>query len=219
MSTLRYNDIFDKAWASMRENLGLIVGLTFVYLLAIAAVHSLSVIGTILVSFFHSGYVICLLRLRDKKNVEFQDFFWAFMDFHRLLQQALLHILLTIMIVGGFILLVVPGIYISVASSLSTIYFVLRQQDAIESIKNSVRLVSGRWWFMAGLWFLIGLLNLAGILCFLVGVVVSVPMTVFILVATFEALEKNTEPFPGSPTSLSDLGGNRADDFSVHGQT
>ena len=205
MSTVRYGDLFDKSWAAIRHDLPLVAGLSFVYFLATAAVAMVPTVGPWISGLFGFGYTVCLLKIRDKSAISHQDFFWSFLDFNRFLQLVVLHFLQTIMIVLGFVFLIVPGIYLAVALCLSSAFFVLRKQDAIESIRASFRIAGQHWWFLFGLGCLILLLNLAGTLCFLIGLLVTIPMSALILIFAFEALEQSSvkiEPPTEAPINI-----------------
>jgi hypothetical protein len=192
MSTLSYGELFDKSWNAIKENLALSAGLTLVYIVAAACLSIVPILGHFLGGLLTPGYVFCLIKLREQKNIEFADFFWGFMDFNRLLQWVVLNAIKIVLIVIGMIFLVVPGIYLAIGLCLAEPYFVFRKQDGVEAIKASMKLVGQHWWFMFGLIILVGLLNLVGALCFLVGILVTVPMSILIVYYALDAYEKNT---------------------------
>jgi hypothetical protein len=191
MSTLSYGELFDKSWNAIKENLALSAGLTLVYIVAAAALSVIPILGHFLGTLLTPGYVFCLIKLRERKNIEFADFFWGFMDFNRLLQWVVLNIIKFVLVFIGIVLLVVPGIYLAIGLSLAEPYFVFRQQDGVESIKASMKLVGQHWWFMFGLLSLVCLLNLVGLLCFILGILITVPMSILIVYYALEAYEKN----------------------------
>ncbi len=196
MSTLRYGEIFDHAWGQIKDKLPLVAGLTLVYFLATSVFSWIPSLGLFMSGFIHAGYVVCLLKIRDSNELSFNDFFWPFLDFNRLLQMALFLMIFSFLIGFGFILLVIPGIYLVVALSLGSLYFVTRKPDAIEAIKMSLHLISNHWWQMFGLLILICLLNIAGAICFGIGLLLSMPMSVFILLRALDVLEKSSAEAP-----------------------
>ncbi len=198
---LTYGQLFDRAWASIREDIALFIGLTIVYLIAVAA-SNLVVFGGVVGALFHYGYLACLLKLRDKKNgksLGFEDFFWPFMDFNRLIHIVLLTLIVLVSLFIGFCFLLIPGIYLMVCMSLASSYFILRKQDAIEALRNSFFLVKGNWWFVFGLVILMILLNVAGALCLGVGVLISLPLSCLVAIEAFLALEKQKSSLPTGP--------------------
>jgi len=191
MTEITYGQLFDKSWDTIKKNLGLSAGLTLVYFIGALALNMIPVIGGFIAGLLSPGYLYCLIQIRDKQSVEFQDFFWSFQDFNRVLHWMVLNAIKIIAIIVGFILLIIPGIYIAIALSLSTQYFVFRKQDGIESLKASVRLVNQNWWFMFGLALFTVFLNILGFLCFIIGILVTIPISVLILYYAMEELEKN----------------------------
>lgn len=190
MSELSYGQLFDKSWATIRQNLALSAGLTLVYFLAAVALSMIPFLGGFLTTLIVPGYMYSLIQIRDNKSIEYKDFFWCVQDFNRLLHWLVANTIKTIAIIVGFILLIVPGIYLAIALALSEPYFIFRKQDGIDSLKGSVHLVDQNWWFMCGLLLFIGILNIVGVLCFLIGVLVTIPTSTLILLYAMEALEK-----------------------------
>ena len=191
-TTMEYGALFDKAWGWIRDQLPLVAGLTLVYGVALGVCSLLPIVGHFAAMAIGPGYLVCLLKIRDRQNMDFADFFWTFTDFNRLLHFYLMFVIQWILICVGFILLVIPGVYLAVALSLSSTYFVLREQDGIQSLKKAKALTEGHWWFLAGLFLLIGVLNILGALFFLIGLLITLPLSVLVAVAALEALERKT---------------------------
>ena len=186
---LRFGALFDKSWAGVQNNLPLIAALTLIYGMATAVLYRIPFFGHFISGMISPGYLICLMKLRNKENISIQDFFWAFMDFNRFLHLIVLSAATGLIIIAGFIVFIIPGIYLSVALWFASTYFVLRKQDAIAAIKSSYHLVHGRWWDYGILFFMIAILNLAGAICFFVGLLVTIPMTVLIMVQTIDEMD------------------------------
>ncbi|WP_235557300.1 hypothetical protein, partial [Methyloglobulus morosus] len=72
----------------------------------------------------------------DGLNVGFKTILPVFIGF----------ILYTIAVIGGFILLVIPGIIVSLSMVLSIYFIVLDSLGGYASIKASHKLVWGHWW-------------------------------------------------------------------------
>jgi hypothetical protein len=69
---------------------------------------------------------------------------------HRLLSLLWVGIIATVMIVIGLILLVIPGIYLFVATSVAVPVLMLEGQKGMAAISRSINLVSRRWWSTFG---------------------------------------------------------------------
>lgn len=207
LPSLSFGALFDKSWAGVKNNLPLIAALSFVYVIALAALYRIPFLGHFITGMLSPGYLVCLMKLKDKKDITVQDFFWAFSDMNRFLQLVILNICVGFLIVAGFICLIIPGIYVSVAIGFSSTYFVIRNQDAIEAIKASFRIVNGRWWQVLFLFIMIGFLNLAGVICLGIGVLLTIPMSVLIMVYALEEMDVvSPQTGSGAPTNPEVLG-------------
>lgn len=69
---------------------------------------------------------------------------------HRLASLVWLGILSTFLIVVGFILIIVPGIWLMVASSVAVPALMLEGLTGFSALKRSLDLVDGRWWATFG---------------------------------------------------------------------
>jgi hypothetical protein len=74
-----------------------------------------------------------------------ESFDYAFAH-HRLLSLLWIGIIATIMILVGLILVIIPGIYLFVALSVTVPVLMLEGQRGMAAISRSMSLVSGRWW-------------------------------------------------------------------------
>ena len=90
----------------------------------------------------------------------------------RLLLSAVLIIIISLV---GFVLLVIPGFYLSVALSLAWAIQVFEDQGTDSSIRRSMNLMSGKWWSTFGLTFVMSLI--IGLL----GAILQVPQYVAVI--------------------------------------
>jgi len=93
-----------------------------------------------------------------------------------------------LIIMAGFVLLVVPGIIWAVKFSLTPYFIVDRNLGPIEALKASSKATKGAKWdlFLFGL--LLGLINLAGALAFVVGLFVTMPVTMLAYAHAYRTL-------------------------------
>ena len=73
-------------------------------------------------------------------------------------------ILYGLIVFGGFILLIIPGIILSIRLLFYPYAIILDNSKAVDSLKRSWRITKGRWWKTFGISFLIGLITLLVIL-------------------------------------------------------
>ena len=74
--------------------------------------------------------------------------------------------LISIMVVLGFILFIIPGIYLMIALSLAFPIIIFEDRDVFESIGRSFTLISGKWWSTLGILMIMGMIANLGSMVF-----------------------------------------------------
>ena len=87
------------------------------------------------------------------------------------------HILTVIAVVLGFLVLVVPGIILAIGLSFVPYLVVDRGLGPIEALKESWRITKGHKWQLLLLFLALVGINLLGVLALIVGIFVTVPIT------------------------------------------
>ena len=105
--------------------------------------------------------------------------------------------LYSLAMIGGFMLFIVPGIYLSVSLSMFALCIVLEGDGVVESLRHSFRLISGNWWRTA----IIGTVVL--IVYYVLSLAIEIPF--YVLESVLFTLEPGTQPGPGQ-TLLSMVG-------------
>ncbi|MFP4616860.1 MAG: hypothetical protein ACLFNR_01725 [Candidatus Paceibacterota bacterium] len=109
------------------------------------------------------------------------------------------------LVVGvGFILLIIPGIFVGIKLYFYDIIIADKHYDPIKALKTSWALTKGHWWQLLGLLVLLILLNLAGMMALGVGLIITVPVSAMGLVCAYryvsslnETLEEDQEQGSG----------------------
>ena len=200
------SNIFDRSWNGIKDQLALTAGLTLVYLVGITAISMLPIVGGFLSAPFTAGYMVCLLKIRKNEDIDYNDVFWGFQNFNRFAQLLLGGFLVGFLLILATIFFVIPGIWFLVASSLTTAYLVLNDSDAVTALKKSLAAVKGRWWHVCLLMLALGLLTLIGMVCFLIGLLVTIPLVNLMILTAAEELEGSApigaaSSSPGGPGS------------------
>jgi len=94
-------------------------------------------------------------------------------------------ILSSIFILIGFILLIVPGIYISGRLLFATYLSVEKSQGSIKNISESWNMTKGYGWKLFWKSFLIGLFALVGFIALFIGSLVTYPIAMIVLVMLY----------------------------------
>jgi serine/threonine protein kinase len=189
-----------RGWNLVKSNFWLLVGSTALVLILLSAVSSsdkaasavtgskvvlnLGVVGVLLTGPFMGGlFSLFLKRIRNQPaNVES-----AFGGFKKPFLQLLLAGLVTSVLTGlGFVCLVLPGIYLLVAWSLTHPLVIDKALDFWPAMELSRKIITQHWWKF--LLFLLTMIpvNLAGLLCCGVGIFVSIPVSVAALMYVYE---------------------------------
>lgn len=154
--------------------------LSFIFSLLMWVVNSIIAMGVI---------NICL-KLIDNKKPKLKDIYYT----KKLFNFILASILRSFIIIGGFILLIIPGIIFSIKLQYSEYLIVDKKLDAVDSIKKSWEMTKGVKWnlFLFGL--ILGLINILGILALLVGLLITVPLTFIANAYVYRKLLFQTSP-------------------------
>ena len=80
-------------------------------------------------------------------------FWWTF------LMNIVVVLLLVLMLIPGYLLFIIPGVYLTVVFSWSILLVVVDYQGPLDALKESFQLVKGRWWKTFGtvlFWLILG---------------------------------------------------------------
>jgi uncharacterized membrane protein len=173
------------AWDLLKKNPTLYIGLTLISII-INFIPHISIFSI----FINIGFFNCCYKLMKDENINFSDYFFSFQSFSRFLNILVAVVLMTVATLLGYVLLIIPGIYISVALVFTTVVMVTENKDGIDALKRSKEIVDGRWWNVFMFCGFLFLLNIAGLLCLVIGLVVTIPLTVILLLEYYDYLTK-----------------------------
>ncbi len=132
------------------------------------------------------------LNVVDDKPVQFEQLFVAEGLFWRYLGAS---ILVGLIVFGGLLLLIVPGIIWAIKYQFALPLVVDKKLDVITAIKTSGTMTKGHKGWLFGFAIVLGLLNIAGFLAFGVGLLFTIPITIMAQIYVYRQLEsaKSTE--------------------------
>ncbi|MBO0936548.1 hypothetical protein J2I47_08340 [Fibrella sp. HMF5335] len=127
----------------------------------------------------------CYIRLyiqQPDRNIEVSDV-WA--EVQQFIGSGLMLGVASLFIIGfAFVLLVLPGIYVTVALSLATSILVFERADVGKAISRSFSLISDNWWAT------LGLLMVMGIVASIIGMVFTLPAGIVTIMLGTSALKE-----------------------------
>jgi uncharacterized membrane protein len=157
-----------QGWELVQSDLGNFILMGFV-MMAVSGALPLILQGSMYAGFQGA----CKKKLQGQK-IELGDLFQGLQFFGPALKA---HIVLTILILFFLLFFIVPGVVVAAMYNFSYLFIVDKKLEFREAMRASAAVVKqdylGYTLFMAAL----ALLNLAGVLCFFVGVLVTFPIT------------------------------------------
>lgn len=146
----------------------------------------LSIAGFIMKLILDLGFIQIALNLHDHKPVVITD---LFRSYPALLRYFLASILYFLIIIGGFILLIIPGIILSIRFQYYSYLIVDKDLGPIEALRQSWRMTKGHAWNLFLLGVLLGLINLGGALLLMIGLLATIPTTMMAQAFVFRKLQ------------------------------
>ncbi|MBT3233030.1 MAG: hypothetical protein HN356_09455 [Calditrichaeota bacterium] len=192
---------FEKAWKLLWSNIGILL-LTWIVVSAIALAGQLIftllsttpaygeplywqlasfVFSVLIIGPLEAGILFVMIRISRGQNARVRD---AFEGFNHYGSVILLTILFMVILFGGFLLLIVPGIFFMIRLYFAPFLLIEKRMGAIDAIKGSWELTKGRFGQMLLLIIISIPVIIGGLLALLVGLIpaafwVSLAFTVF----------------------------------------
>ena len=183
-------------WNKSKEHLELIL-FTTLLILAVGSIaggfgdhdkNNLSLIGVIAVIFgiiIRIGYNKIFLRIHDGETPKFTDIFKEYKTFWRYLGVSILY---PLAVVGGLILIIIPGIIWAVRFSFSPIIVIDTKSGPVAAMKESYAITKGNFWKLVLFFFVMALLNLLGFVLFGIGLILSIPVSTMAYIYVYRKL-------------------------------
>jgi len=192
-------------WTTTKNNLGFFIGLLIVIGLfyfvsdfiielikdeALILSSIMSIVFWVLDMVIQMGLIRISLRFCDNEKGEFADLFSCFPLFFKYLFGSILYGLI---VVGGMILLIIPGIIWGIKFQFFSCFIVDKGVGPIEALKRSSAITKGAKWDLFLFNLLLVLINLLGAICLLIGLFVTIPTTMVAWAFVYRRLLAQTE--------------------------
>jgi uncharacterized membrane protein len=123
------------------------------------------------------------------KKPKFSDLWY----YKPILNYFLASVVQGIIVTIGFILLIIPGIILSIRLYYTYYLIIDKNLGFVEAIKKSWAITRGNTWNLFFFGVLIGLINILGALCLIVGLFVTVPLSLLALTFVYRKLLLQSE--------------------------
>jgi uncharacterized membrane protein len=196
---------YGHGWRHLWQHFLELFSVFIIYIVISVAGGAITKVFLILSTFFNIlisnplGYGVswAYLKVARDEKMEVQDMFAGFKDYWNVVLTSLL---VTVIVVIGFIVLIVPGIYLACKLAFTPYLVIDKKMKTIDAIKESWRMTGGYGWKV----FLIGLLAIpifiAGLICLVVGVIVSIMWIQMALASLYHAV--SMQKTPSAPPSV-----------------
>jgi hypothetical protein len=194
---------FREGWELFKQNPGGFIGFAFLFLIIQVILGYLPKIGGLislaLTAPLGAGFYVVSAKLMQRRPPVFQDFFTGFQLFLPLVLLSVVSGLLTIL---GFILLVLPGIFLMVCYLFASMLVIDQRLDFWPAMELSRRTVQTQWFGFFIFFLLIMLINLGGALLLGVGLLVSLPVSACAVAAAYADIFGLQSDYSGSMPQL-----------------
>jgi hypothetical protein len=176
--TLNVQHYIKQGWEMFKEHISEFVGFTLILFVASAVSSKLAPAGSLVfsavISSLSAGYALAAFRLLSGQPIEFADFFKGFNYFLPLFLASLAG---GFIVSIGFVLLIIPGIYLAVAYMFTTYFIIDYRMEFWQALETSRKIITKNWFAFFGFAFALFAINLLGGLALGVGLLVSIPVT------------------------------------------
>lgn len=217
MNTFSTKEALKFGWETTKKNFWFLTGLTLLcwvvgYLPQLLdSGHSnrgswvITIAAALLSAWVQLGSMRILLALVDGKQPSFA---LMKMDIKSPIYYFVASILVGILVAAGLFLLVVPGIMVALAVGMYGYRIIDAKAGIVDSLKQSAAITKGHRWNLLGLGIVIFLLNMVGAMLALIGLLITMPVTMVAYAYVYRKLTQALEPVvvtSSAPALIKDL--------------
>ena len=173
-------------WELFKLNPGGFVGFAIVFLIIHGILSYLPRVGGLISLAISAplgaGFYVVSAKLMQRRSPEFKDFFTGFQFFVPLM---LLSVVSSILIILGFILLIIPGIFLMVCYLFPSMLVIDRRLDFWPAMELSRKTVQAQWFGFFVFVLLLVLINLAGAVALGIGLLITLPVSACAVAAAY----------------------------------
>ena|SRR5579872_5676806 len=185
-----------RGWALVRDNMGVLIGASVLGWLITLGLAFVPVLGWVVGIVILGGLDYMVIRRIRGEVVQVGDVFAGFnLAFLQLTLAGLVKWLLTTL---GFIVCILPGIYLGVGYVFAIPLVIDKKMEFWPAMEVSRQVVHHHWWSTFALVIVLALLACVGFLACIIGAVVTIPVASASLMYVYEDLFGPAAPVPSA---------------------
>lgn len=145
------------------------------------------------------GIIKITLKIHDNEKPEFKDLVNYYPLF---LNYLIASIISGIVIFFGLIFFIIPGIILAIKLFFFSYFIVDKKAGPLEALKKSWQMTKGKKWNLFLFFFLLMLINILGFLCLIIGLFVTIPITLMAIAFVYRKLLTQAEVVQAGQTLL-----------------
>lgn len=198
MNTFSTRESIHYGWETFKKRPWFFVGATLVFMLVSALSSSIPLISIVAGMLLKMGTIAFSLKAYESlESVKIEDL-WAPHPFWKF---TFTSIVVGVLIVIGLIFLIVPGFILAIRYFFVQYLVMDRNMGVSEAMAESARITRGhRWKLFVFLLAIVGV-NILGVLCLVVGLFVSIPVTLMAVAHAYRTLEHRASEIAPAPAS------------------
>jgi len=175
---VRMSQYLGMALNLIKQNMGLFISFTLIYIAFLVMVWRLGEIGSYVNIIFSgpitAGYYIMIHRMISGQPFSFENFFDGFKIFLPVMAASMASGLLTSL---GALLFIVPGLIIAILLIFVSPLVIFGRLDTLSALKYSTMIVWRQFWDITKFALLIALINLSTVFTFGIAFIFTLPMS------------------------------------------
>jgi uncharacterized membrane protein len=184
-------------WEIFKANAGPSIAFAVLAGICYAVLLQIPFAGLLIMYPLMAGFIIISLMFYQNKTAEFKNYFGGFRHFLPLL---LFTIVSTLFITIGMILLIIPGIYLSIAYVFAPFLIIEKNIDFWPAMEISRKKVNKHFFGMLSFSVVIIVINMVGCIPAFLGLFITIPLTISMITAAYKDIfmdhngtDKNSE--------------------------
>jgi uncharacterized membrane protein len=185
-----FQEVFKFGWSKTRQHAWFIV-LTFIISSIITGAVKFTPFTNIIVCLMAGLSIVSIsLQITRDHHFTFRDLYLPLLSPNRVLKFIALTVLYILAVSIGTVLFIIPGIYIAVRFKFFPFVVIEHENESIaDLIRLSYKTTAHNFWPVFFFLLLGCIINILGALCFIIGLAITIPTTIFAMAHMYDKLK------------------------------